>query len=1124
MIAIASTTRKWVTCTYAVITLLFSLFSMPGVSQTVTPWMTTGDQTKLIQQQPAVSFGANSGTNPSTITLNAATTYQAIDALGFCLTEGSAEVISGLAATQQNALLNELFSAGGIGNSAIRISIGASDLSSSVYSYNETAGDVNMNNFSLAGPDLTYLVPIIKKALLINPNLKILATPWTAPRWMKTNNDRVGGSLNTAYYAAYANYFVKYFQAMQAQGISIWGITPQNEPGNPFNNPSMSMSSTEQKNFINNNLGPAMAAAGFGNIKIIAYDHNCDNTAFPIDVANNSSYVDGSAFHLYAGDISAMTTVKNATNKNVYFTEQYTGSGGSFSGDFGFHMKNVVMGSINNWSKAVFEWNIASNAALEPHTPGGCTSCLGAYTINSSTSYTRNVSYYIIGQISKFVKAGAVRIGSSTTDGNLYQSAFKNPDGSLVALVYNNGTAATAMKLVSGSSAFNYTIPAASAVTFTWTTGPPVAVTGVSISPASASVAVNNTTQLTATVAPANATNQNVSWASNNASVATVSATGLVTGLTAGTAIITVTTQDGNRTASSTITVNVIAVTGVSVSPAAASIFATQTQQLTATVTPANASNKNVSWTSGNNSIATVSSTGLVTGISPGTATITARTVSGNYTATAAITVNDQQPYSGTPITLPGVVQAENYDKGGQNLAYNDTDAANNGGQYRTSEGVDIANISGTAGYTVGWTENGEWMEYTVNVTAGTYSVLATVATPNAGRQMTIKLDGTTLTTINVPNTGDYGTFQTVTVPNIVFAGGNNKVLRFEIIGGSFNIDAVEVKAVTTIPVTGVTVSPASVSVEAGSAVQLTATVNPSNATNKNVTWTSSNAAVATVNATGLVTAVAAGTATITVTTNDGSKTATCAVTVTASPSSFPGYYNILARHSGKGLDVADNATNSGARLQQYDVTNGGGSNQRWSFIPAGNGNYYIKVKSTQMCMAPSSTGTADGEKVQQRTCGTANEFKWTVTPTGGGFYKITNVNSGKALDVQDVSTSNGANIQVWAYGGGNNQQWQFIQVEATNRSSGNKPALIENTFYEQEVSIYPNPATDYITLLLNNSLVSRVEICSINGGIILKKQFVNNTKLDVSKLTAGIYTVKIVNEASTVYRKIAIQ
>ena len=182
------------------------------VSQTVTPWLTSGDKTKLLQQQSTLSFGANTGAASVVVTVNPGTTYQSIDGFGFCLTEGSAEVISSLSSSQQNLLLNELFDRpSGLGISVLWIGIGSTDLSSSDYSYNETSGDINMANFTLAGPDLNYLIPVLKKALAINPDIKILATPWSPPRWMKSNVSWIGGSLKTAYYTAYANYFIKYF-------------------------------------------------------------------------------------------------------------------------------------------------------------------------------------------------------------------------------------------------------------------------------------------------------------------------------------------------------------------------------------------------------------------------------------------------------------------------------------------------------------------------------------------------------------------------------------------------------------------------------------------------------------------------------------------------------------------------------------------------------------------------------------------------------------------------------------------------------------------------------------------------------------------------------------------------
>ena len=453
----------------AFLSTIFFFISLICNAQTVTPWITSGNKSMLLQQQPAGSLGANTSPASVIITVDPSTTYQTMDGFGYALTEGSAEVISSLNTSQQSLLLNELFNkTTGIGVSVLRISIGASDLSSYDYSYNETSGDVTMANFSLAGPDLTYLIPILKKILIINPDIKILATPWSPPKWMKSNGAWVGGSLILNYYAAYALYFVKYLDAMKTLGIPIWAITPQNEPENGSGEPSLLMNSTEQKNFINNNLGPAMATGGYSGVKIIAFDHNCNNTAYPIDVLNNSSYVDGAAFHLYAGDISALTTVKNATGKNVYFTEQYTASTGSFQGDLAWHMQNVIIGSANNWAKTILEWNLANNSAIGPHTPGGCNTCQGAVTINTSANYTFNLSYYLIGQISKFVPSGAVRIKGSSSSSNFLSTAFINPDGSIVVLTYNTSSSSQIMKIVWNSKSFVYTVPGSSAATFIW--------------------------------------------------------------------------------------------------------------------------------------------------------------------------------------------------------------------------------------------------------------------------------------------------------------------------------------------------------------------------------------------------------------------------------------------------------------------------------------------------------------------------------------------------------------------------------------------------------------------------------------------------------------------------------
>lgn len=459
------------------------LFSFFGIqAQTISVWRTQGNGGDRLSQKNSISFSNSTVSNP-TITINQSATRQSIDGFGFMLTQGSAKLIRQLSESEQNNLLKDFFDPNsGISNAIVRISIGASDLSDSVYFYNNTSGDVNMNDFSLTGPDSRDLLPILKKIVAMNPSIKILATPWSAPTWMKTNNGAIGGSLRTEYHAAYANYFVKYLEAMDREGIQIWGITPQNEPLNPNNEPSMFMEAAQQTDFINNHLGPAIASSSYSP-KIIAYDHNCDRLDFPIQVVNNSSFVDGAGFHLYdpGANIEGMSEVRNQTGKNVYFTEQFTSSNGNFDGDFGWHMENVVIGASRNWSKTVIEWNLASGPNPEegPKTPGGCTECLGAITIDN-TNVSRNVSYYIIGQISKFVKPGAQRVDSN---GNL-NVAFKNPDGSSVLLVYNKNQGSQSTRVNVGGKSFQYTIPGRTAVTFVWsgstnptTPNPPMGVT-----------------------------------------------------------------------------------------------------------------------------------------------------------------------------------------------------------------------------------------------------------------------------------------------------------------------------------------------------------------------------------------------------------------------------------------------------------------------------------------------------------------------------------------------------------------------------------------------------------------------------------------------------------------------
>jgi glucosylceramidase len=284
---------------------------------------------------------------------------------------------------------------------------------------------------------------------------------------MKDNHSTAGGSLLPAYYHAYAQYFVKYIQQMKSNGITIDAVTPQNEPLNPDNNPSLVMQAADQANFIKNFLGPAFQSSGI-TTKIVVYDHNCDRPDYPETILQDAAanvFVNGSAFHLYAGDISALSQVHNLfPDKQLYFTEQYTGSGSLFSDDLKWAVKNVIIGSMRNWSRNALEWNLANDPSFGPHTPGGCTTCKGALTINGS-SVTRNVGYYIIAHASKFVSPGSLRI-SCTVTGVLQTAAFMRPDGKKVLIVENDDQSPDVFNIRFNGKWVTTTIPAGSAGTY----------------------------------------------------------------------------------------------------------------------------------------------------------------------------------------------------------------------------------------------------------------------------------------------------------------------------------------------------------------------------------------------------------------------------------------------------------------------------------------------------------------------------------------------------------------------------------------------------------------------------------------------------------------------------------
>lgn len=468
-------------CFFTIVLLVWAALSMEAIAQQkkgkskatpVQQWLTTSDQSSLLQLQPGqLTFKALKNDLP-VITINRQQTFQSIDGFGFTLTGGSADLLNSMKPHKKAALLQELFGHGAnsIGISYLRISMAASDLNASVYSYDDLpAGetDIPLKKFSLS-QDTIQLIPLLQEILRINPKIKILATPWSPPVWMKDNHNTMGGHLLPEYYETYARYFTRYIAAMKKKGITIDAITPQNEPLNAGNNPSLVMTAEEQNVFIRDHLGPAFRQAGI-TTKIILYDHNCDRPDYPLTILKDSAtrkFIDGSAFHLYGGDISAITMVHDQfPDKSVYFTEQWTGAKDDFDGSFAWHIKNVVIGSMRNWCKIALEWNLANDPNFEPHTPGGCKECKGALTIGDKV--TRNIAYYIIAHAAKFVPPGSIRIGSDVPN-QLANVAFLTPSGKTVLLVLNEGKTTIEFNIKDKGNIVATNLPAGAVATYIW--------------------------------------------------------------------------------------------------------------------------------------------------------------------------------------------------------------------------------------------------------------------------------------------------------------------------------------------------------------------------------------------------------------------------------------------------------------------------------------------------------------------------------------------------------------------------------------------------------------------------------------------------------------------------------
>ena len=444
----------------------------------VSVWITTAGHTRALAPSAPARFAGRAAARPQ-IVVDDTQRFQEIDGFGASLTDSSAWLIQHtLDARQRDDLLEELFGRGGngLGLSFSRLTIGASDFSRHHYSLNDTPDgtpDPDLKHFSI-DQNRGDVIPVARAMLAINPQLKIMASPWSAPGWMKDSNSLIQGRLLPQYYDAFSRYLLRYVDAYAAEGIPIFALTVQNEPDyEPKDYPGMRLNAPARARLIGDHLGPMIARRGSGPL-IFDWDHNWDKPEEPMGVLSDpvaGNYVDAVAWHCYGGDVAAQSPVHDAfPDKDAYMTEC---SGGDWepvrSGGLPLQMKNIIIRSMRHWARGALFWNLALDENNGPYA-GGCHTCRGVVTIDSRTGeITRTDEYYALAHASRFVRPGAHRIASSGPTDDLDNVAFRNADdGSLVLLVSNSAIQPRRFSVAHGERRFAYTLPARSVATFVW--------------------------------------------------------------------------------------------------------------------------------------------------------------------------------------------------------------------------------------------------------------------------------------------------------------------------------------------------------------------------------------------------------------------------------------------------------------------------------------------------------------------------------------------------------------------------------------------------------------------------------------------------------------------------------
>jgi len=412
---------------------------------------------------------------------------QEIDGYGYAITYAAAHELMRMNPDEHRALIERTFSPEkGYGVSYVRISLGCNDFSSGEFSLCDIPSD-DLRDFALSKDDIDYVIPILKEILAVNPDVKIIAAPWTPPHWMKVfeqpadfDDPWTSGHLNQQYRRLYGEYFVKFIRAMAGHGIKIHAVSPQNEPLNPGNSASLVMPWDEQADFVKEGLAPALKAAGL-KTKIYLFDHNYnyDNIPsqqnYPVKAYDRmgtgfpgEELVAGAAYHSYGGSVWDITgpVVKGRPDKELIFTEASIGTwndGRNLNRRLAHDMDELVIAPALNDFRGSLVWNFMLDTTGAPNRPKGCRTCYGAIDldVDNPEVFTLNSHYYIMAHASDAVRPGARRLDTTgwSHDGVSY-AAFANPDGSVGVLISNKTDKAVSPKVNALGHTWTLKVPA----------------------------------------------------------------------------------------------------------------------------------------------------------------------------------------------------------------------------------------------------------------------------------------------------------------------------------------------------------------------------------------------------------------------------------------------------------------------------------------------------------------------------------------------------------------------------------------------------------------------------------------------------------------------------------------